>query len=129
MQDIVYGCALREEFMKLPFADEPLDGEKIYQASNKIYMKVIPELTVLHAMLRIRDIDDRKQADIEHEADMKQRMLKYHPEPTEEEKEEMLKMTQTNMNMTMKSQQTKKKGKEKEIDPEELERQRKEAEY
>ena len=94
-------------------------------------MKVIPELTVLKAMLRIRDIDNKKQADIEHEADMKQRMLKYQPERSEEEKEELLKMTQTNMNMTMKSTQgtAKKKGKEKEIDPEELERQRKEAEY
>lgn len=95
-----------------------------------IFTKVIPQLTVLKAMLRIRDIDDKKAADIEHEADMKKRMLKYHPEPTEEEKEEMLKMTQTNMNATMKSTNApKKKGKEKEIDPEELERMRKEAAF
>jgi hypothetical protein len=45
-----------------------------------IFDKVIPELTVFKAMLLIRDIDDRKAADIAHEEAKKQRRLMYEDE-------------------------------------------------
>lgn len=51
MQDKIWSCALREEFLKMPFKKEKGKLEK-----NLIFNKVIPELTVLHGMLVIRDI-------------------------------------------------------------------------
>jgi hypothetical protein len=78
-------------------------------------------------MLRIRDIDDKKKADLAHAEEKKKRLAMYFPEPEKDpNEEELLKQAQATMNTTMKS--TKKK-KMVEIDPEELERQRKEAEY
>lgn len=48
--------------------------------------EVIPMLTVLEAMLRIRDVDDKKADDIRVEAEKKARRESYGiPEPEEEE--------------------------------------------
>lgn len=80
MQAIIWGCALREEFCKLPF-DKQSKLDK-----DPIFAKVIPELTVLHAMLVIRNIEDKKKADAEHDEKKKERMQKYIPQPTEEQK-------------------------------------------
>lgn len=121
-QDILYQCALRTEFLAIPF-DNADDLEK-----DRVFMKVIPELTVLRALLRIRDIDDKKKADAAHEDTMKKRLHLYVSEPEEEEtKDEPLKIAQATMTSTMRSQNRKKKVVE--IDPEELERQRKEAAF
>lgn len=61
IQDIVYKCVIRQEFLTLPFDD--LD--KLYR--DKVFIQVIPQLTVLKAMLRIRDIDDKKKMDVAHD--------------------------------------------------------------
>lgn len=56
IHDIVFGSSLKDTY---------LDVKK-----NKVILEeVIPELTVFKAMLLIRDIDDRKQADIVKEAE------------------------------------------------------------
>lgn len=60
VQKIIFNCALRKEFLDIKWDDEK------ELASNRIFNKVIPELTVLLAMLRIRDIDDKKKHDIDH---------------------------------------------------------------
>lgn len=122
IQDIAYQCVLRTEFLKIPFENTD-ELEK-----DLVFTKVIPELTVLKAMLLIRDIDDKKKADAAHEDTMKKRLQLYVTEPEEEEtKDEPLKIAQATMTSTMRSQNRKKKVVE--IDPEELERQRKEAAF
>lgn len=83
-------------------------------------MKVIPELTVLRSLLRIRDIEDKKNTDAAHLEKMKKRLHLYVTDPEEETKDELLKIMQTTMTSTMRSQNRKKKVVE--IDPEELER-------
>ena len=88
---------------------------------EKIMNVVIPELTVLKAMLTIRDIEDRKAVDKVKETEKKARRALYGEDEEEEEEKEdpVLKAAMATMTSTMKSG---KKKKMVEIDPEELER-------
>ena len=89
--------------------------------NSRIINDTIPRLTVFKAMLTIRDIDDRKEADrikdIEKQA--RKEALGLIPEPEEEVKEEEVKKSKT----------TGKKKKVVEPDPEELERIRLKEEF
>lgn len=118
VQDIIYSSALRPYFLRKE------------NQIPELFETVIPELLVFKAMLRIRDIDDKKKADIEHEEKKRQRRIMYGDEPEhpeEETKDEPLKVA--NQTMTSMKSTQKKKGKAVEIDPEELERMRKEAAF
>lgn len=68
IQEIIYKTALRKDFLK------EIKGTPLMEV-------VIPELTVFRAMLRIRDIDDKKRADIVHQEKKKARRLMYEDEP------------------------------------------------
>ena len=90
--------------------------------NTRIISDTIPRLTVFKAMLSIRDIDDRKEADRlkEIEKQARKEALGLIPEPEEEVKEEEVKKTKATGG---------KKKKVVEPDPEELERIRKKAEF
>jgi hypothetical protein len=126
IHEIVYKCALRDDFIALNFDEK----ERNVLYNSPIFTKVIPMLTVLKAMLRIRDIDDKKQADAKHEEQMKLRMTTTYFSAFKKEEEEETKEEETKkMSTTGMKQAAAKKKKVIEIDPEELERLRKEAEF
>lgn len=56
IQEIIFNTGLKKSLLKMKFTQPSV-----------IRDEVIPMLTVLHAMLRIRDIDDRKRLDLETE--------------------------------------------------------------
>jgi len=100
MQEKVYNCALKNTFVNRN-KDSP----------EAILNKVIPELTVFHTMMHIRDVDDRKALDIEKKA--KKKAEREELGLSEEEEEELV------LDIP---QPEKKKGKKKvEIDPEIIE--------
>ena len=108
----MYKSALRSCYLKWDHKDKECE---------KIISVVIPELTVLKAMLTIRDIENRKAADKLKEEQKKARRAMYGEDAEEEEEKEdpVLKAAMATMTSTMKSG---KKKKMVEIDPEELER-------
>ena len=75
MHEIAYLTALKTNYLAMNVTK-----------AGPIRDEVIPMLTVLHAMLRIRDVDDKKALDIKTEEEKKERRAKYGiPEPEEEE--------------------------------------------
>jgi len=101
MQKKVYDSALKNTFVTRN-KDSP----------EAIMQRVIPELTVFHSMLHIRDVDDRKASDIEKKA--KKAAEREALGLSEEEEEELV--------LDLPQPDPKKKGKKKvEIDPEIIE--------
>lgn len=79
VHEAIYESCLREEYLAFS------EGDK--QDRSLIFKEVIPMLVVFRAMLRIRDINDRKKADIDNEKEKAERRAALgipEPEPEEE---------------------------------------------
>lgn len=98
MHELVYKSALKDTYLNT-------------KLSGSVLQSVIPELTVFKAMLHIRDVDDRKAADIEKK---KQKAIEREELGLSEEEEEELKLDLPPPPKT-------KKGKKVEYDPEVIE--------
>lgn len=79
VHDVIFNTCLKDTYLAA-------DMTKIHP----VVEDVIPQLTVFHAMLRIRDIDDKKAADAAIEAEKHERRVKFGiPDPIDEEEEKM----------------------------------------
>ena len=85
------------------------------QLNGVIFADVIPNLTVFKAMLRIRDINDKKKADIDKEKEKSERRAALGiPEPEPEEEKLDIPLTEAQKKLI-------KRGKKVEHDPEVIE--------
>ena len=102
IHSIIFDSALKDDYLK-------------GQMNGVIYQDVIPMLTVFKAMLRIRDINDKKKADIDKEKEKSERRAALGiPEPEPEEEKLDIPLTEAQKKLL-------RRGKKVEHDPEVIE--------